>query len=147
MATALKLLDFVGGWRTPVAYCACGGLGLASLAMLVVRARSDTGAARQQAVGVLLTALLVLGSIPLIFFFLVLTIRLHPTTLDSLAYAADGTLGTQVTFVLGRWFAAVPALALLAGVVYVTLPLAFLVIVVLHLRAADRRCARCCRPS
>ena len=134
LATAMKLLDLVGGWTTPPGYCACAGIGFASLGMLVTHAVHSAGEARKQAVSVLLTALLVLGSIPLIFFFLTLTIQLHPTTLDAVAYAADGTLGTQVTFVLGRLFASVPALAMVPGVVYVTLPLAFVVIVVLHLR-------------
>jgi hypothetical protein len=135
IAIAFKLLDFVGGWTTPVSYCACVGLGLGSLVLLAVRAWSSTGSARQQALTVLMTACLVLGSMPLIFFFLQLTIQLHPTTLDSLAYAADGTLGAQIPFVLGRWFRAVPVLAMVPGVVYLTLPLAFMVIVVLHLRA------------
>jgi hypothetical protein len=136
LATGFKLLDFVGGWETPVTYCACAGLGLASLALLVLRVCTSSGATRRQAAGVLMTAILVLGAIPLIFFFLLVTIPLHPTTLDALAYAADGTLGTQVTFVLGRWFSSVPALAMTSGVAYVTLPLAFMVVVVLHLRAS-----------
>ena len=134
LAAAIKLLDRVGGWSTPVAYCACAGVGLASLGMLAGRAWGSTGEDRKQALSVLLTACLVLGSMPLIFFFLLLTVELHPTTFDALAYAADGTLGAQVPFVLGRWFRAVPALAMLPGVVYLTLPLAFMVIVVLHLR-------------
>jgi hypothetical protein len=134
LAAGIKLLDLVGGWRTPLPYCVCNGLGLASLGMMTAHAWSSTGAVRKRALDVLLTAVLVIGSIPLIFFFLEMTIHLHRTTLDALAYAADSTLGTQVTFVLGRWFTAVPGLAMVPGVVYVTLPLAFMVIVVLHLR-------------
>src|SRR5436190_1687289 len=81
------------------------------------RSRFGPPADRRHALEVLLTALLVVGSVPLIFFFLLTTVQLHPTTCDALAYAADGTLGTQVTFVLGRCFAAAPALALLSGTV------------------------------
>jgi hypothetical protein len=110
-------------------------VGLASFVMLAGRSCFGPTADRRHALGVLLTALLVVGSVPLIFFFLLTTVQLHPTTCDALAYAADGTLGTQVTFVLGRFFTAVPALAMLSGTVYVTLPVAFMGLVVLHLRA------------
>ena len=135
LAIAFKLLDLLGEWQTPVMNCACIGLGLASLAMLAFRIATSTGGTRRQAVSALSTAFLIISSMPLIFFFLLLTIQLQPTTLDALAYAADSTLGAPVPFVVGQWFAAVPALGMASGVVYLTLPVAFMVIVALHLRA------------
>jgi hypothetical protein len=102
--------------------------------MLTWRAWTSRGTARQQVLAVLLPACLVLGSIPLIFFFLCLTIELRPETYDALAYAADGSLGVQLSFLLGQIFAAVPALAAVSLLVYCTLPLAFMVILVMHLR-------------
>jgi hypothetical protein len=134
-AGGFKFLDLFGAWQTPVSNCACIGLGFASLLLLAVRVGTSAGDARQQAVSALSTAFLIVGSMPLIFFFLLLTIQLQPTTLDPLAYAADWTLGAPVSFVVGEWFATVPALAMVSGVVYLTLPVAFMVLVGLHLRA------------
>ena len=135
VAIGFKLLDLLGEWQTPVTNCACIGLGLASLVMLAFRIATSLGDTRRQAVSALLTACLIIGSMPLIFFFLLLTIQLQPTTLDALAYTADSTLGSPVSFVVGQWFETVPALAMVSGVVYLTLPVAFMVIVALHLRA------------
>jgi hypothetical protein len=115
-------------------YCLCFGLGAASLLVLGWRAWRCKGAARLRVLAVLLPACLVLGSVPLIFFFLILTIQLRPQTYDALAYASDGTLGVQLSFALGRLFAAVPLLATVSLLVYCTLPLAFMVLLVLHLR-------------
>jgi hypothetical protein len=134
LALGLKLLDGPGGWTTPLPYCLCFGFGSASLLLLAWRACRCRGKARQRVLAVLLPACLVLGSVPLIFFFLILTIQLRPHTYDALAYAADGTLGMQVSFGVGRLFAAVPLLATVSLLVYCTLPLAFMVLLVLHLR-------------
>jgi hypothetical protein len=134
LALGLKLLDGLGRWTTPLPYCLCFGLGSGSLVALAWRAWRCRGGARQRVLAVLLPACLVLGSVPLIFFFLILTIQLRPQTYDALAYAADGTLGVQVSFALGRLFAAVPMLATVSLLVYCTLPLAFMVLLVLHVR-------------
>jgi hypothetical protein len=134
LALGLKLLDRIGDWEAPWMSCLCFGYGVSSLVMLAWRACRKSGAARQGVLAVLLPACLVLGSIPLIFFFLMLTIRLRPHTYDAIAYAADGTLGVQLSFVVGRLFAAVPPLATISLVVYCTLPVAFMVLLVLHVR-------------
>src|SRR5262249_7252745 len=111
LALGLKALDDVGHWETPWTSCVCFGLGVAGLVVLAWRACRLRGAERQRLLAILLPACLVLGSIPLIFFFLLLTIQLRPETYDAWAYAADGTLGAQISFVLGRVFATIPVLA------------------------------------
>jgi hypothetical protein len=137
LAGGLKLLDGIGDWFTPATYCICFGLGAASLAMLAWRAWSGSGHTRQHALLFLLPACLVVGFIPLIYFFLCLTIELRPNTYDALVYAADGTLGAQLSFALGRLFRAVPLLARISLLVYCTLPLAFMVVLVLSLRGRE----------
>jgi hypothetical protein len=139
LAAGLKSLDLLGGWVTPLPYCTCAGLGVSSLIMLARRAWRTRGTERRQVLAVLLPACLVVGCIPLIFFFLMLTIELRPHTYDALAYAADGTFGFQVSFWMGRVFEAAPWLALTALVIYCTLPLAFMVILVLHLRGEPEK--------
>jgi hypothetical protein len=134
LALGLKLLDPVGGWATPAPYCLCFGLGTASLVLMGLRVLRLGGDERQQVLAVLLTAGLVLGTIPLIFYFLILTVQLRPQTFDALAYAADGALGVQLSFLLGRVFAAVPGLAPVSILVYCTLPVAFMVLLVLSVR-------------
>lgn len=134
LAFGLKLLDRAGDWSMPWTACACFGLGIASLLALAWRAARRIGPERQRVLAVLLPACLVLGSIPLIFFFLILTIELRPHTYDALAYAADGALGGQLSFLVGRLFVAFPPLATLSLLVYCTLPVAFMVLLVLHVR-------------
>jgi hypothetical protein len=133
-AFGLKLTDRFGLWETPWFPCLCFGYGVSALVILAWRAWRDSGAQRQQLLAVLLPACLVLGSIPLIFFFLLLTIRLRPYTYDAIAYAADGTLGTQLSFATGRLFAVVPVLGTISLLVYCTLPIAFMVLLVMHVR-------------
>src|SRR5262249_50195658 len=134
LALGLKSLDLVGEWATPWTSCACFGFGVSGLLVLGWRAWQTSGVERQRLLAILLPACLVLGSIPLIFFFLLLTIQLRPETYDAFAYAADGTLGAQLSFTLGRIFAALPLLATTSLLVYCTLPVAFMVLLVQHVR-------------
>jgi hypothetical protein len=134
LALGLKLTDRFEQWESSWLSCVCFGYGVSGLLMLAWRAWRESGAERQRVLAVLLPACLVLGSIPLIFFFLLLTIRLRPYTYDAIAYAADGTLGTQLSFAVGRLFAAAPVLATISLLVYCTLPIAFMVLLVLHVR-------------
>ena len=134
LCLGLKFLDRLEEWDTPWMSCLCFGYGVSSLLMLGWRAWRENGSSRQHVLAVLFPACLVLGSIPLIFFFLLLTIQLRPNTYDALAYAADGSLGGQLSFFVGRLFAAVPPLAIASFVVYCTLPVAFMVLLVLHVR-------------
>jgi hypothetical protein len=67
-------------------------------------------------------------------FFQVLTVQLCPTTYDALVYAADDRLGVQWSFVVGQLFEAVPPLMHLCLGIYNTLPLAFLVVLVMQRR-------------
>lgn len=134
-AAGFKLLEFAGGWHIPVMHCGCVGLGVAGLATLASRTWISEEEDRKKRLAALLTALLVVGSVPFVFFFLALTIQLCPTTQDAFAYAADETLGAQWAFVLGRAFQAVPVLASIAHLAYILLPLTFIVLLVMHLRA------------
>ena len=134
LALGLKSLDAFGVWITPWTSCLCFGFGVAGLLMLGWRAWRTGGAERQRALAILMPACLVLGAIPIIFFFLLLTIELRPQTYDAWAYAADGTLGVQLSFWLGRIFATAPLLATVALLIYCTLPVAFMVLLVLHVR-------------
>ena len=134
LSFGLKFLDHIEEWSTPWMSCLCFGYGVSSLLMLGWRAWRTSGPNRQGVLAVLLPACLVLGSIPLVFFFLLLTIQLRPHTFDALAYAADSSLGCQLSFFVGRVFASVRPLAVVSFAVYCTLPVAFMVLLVLHVR-------------
>jgi hypothetical protein len=134
LALGLKSLDNVSVWVTPWTTCACFGFGVTSLLILGWRAWRSRGTERQRVLAILMPACLVLGAIPIIFFFLLLTIQLRPQTYDGLAYAADGTLGVQLSFWFGRVFTTVPLLATVSLLIYCTLPMAFMVLLVLHIR-------------
>jgi hypothetical protein len=61
-------------------------------------------------------------------------IQFQPRVFDLFLYRFDGLLGTQTSFVIGRWFAASPFLADLCFVIYSALPLAELLVFLLFVR-------------
>jgi hypothetical protein len=115
----------------------CVGFGLASIGILGSRAWTSEGDDRSRALCLfLLTCMLPLFTV-LNPFFQDLTNRLTPRTFDQYAYAADEALGMQFSFVVARWFEALPALRLTSSVIYYTLLFAFIGVLVLQLRAVQ----------
>src|SRR5262249_13641695 len=59
-------------------------------------------------------------------------IQVHPTTVDHFMYAADASLGFQLSFQANLLFKDFPLLEELAYFVYVTLPIPFVVVLLLQ---------------
>lgn len=113
------------------------GAGAGSLvvqAWLVARARGDE---RVRRLTVLLGCLLVVAFVFLSTPFIMVTVSLHPRTLDAAVYAFDRSLRVQPGFVLGRLCAAHPLLGRAAYVVYSAVPFGFAL-----MWAAERRAQR-----
>jgi hypothetical protein len=104
------------------------GVGLASLLLLGRRTWISTGAERTRMLALLLPAILVFLFIPLTGDFHRIGIQVNPTTVDHLMYAADASLGVQLSFEAARLFETFPLLAELSRFVYNTLPFPFVVV-------------------
>jgi len=113
---------------------ACG-IGLASLLLLGWRAWASTGEDRIRILALLMPAILVVLFIPLTKDFHRIGIQLHPHPVDDIMYAADASLGGQPSFAVGRLFEAVPLLDRLSNFVYSTLPLPFVVVLIMQWRS------------
>ncbi len=111
------------------------GIGLASLLLLGWRAWVSTGEDRIRILALLLPAILVVLFIPLTKDFHRIGIQLNPDPVDDLLYAADDSLGVQLSFEVGRLFEAVPLLDRLSNFVYSTLPLPFVVVLIMQWRS------------
>jgi hypothetical protein len=111
------------------------GVGAASLCVLAWRAWRSHGSRRARVLGALLPAALLAGGVALSLYLLTATVWLCPATDDALLYAADGGLGTQVSFAVGRLFRAAPLLATFALAVYNLVPAAFVLLLALYQRA------------
>jgi hypothetical protein len=135
LAVTVAVLGAQRGLPFRPANAVCVGLGVASLAVLGWRAGAQRGIDRRRALAVFLPACLLTGSLAVSLFLLVLSVQANPTTFDAQLYAADGALGFQPSFVLGRLLLAVPGLALAAAGVYNTLPFALTVLLATHMRA------------
>lgn len=116
----------------------CGALGVASLAVLGFRSFLLSGDERSQLLDVLLPALILPAFVILAHPMGYLTAALWPTTYDHRLYLADVAFGAPLSFVIGRWGAAVPLLPALLLVVYVALPLALMVVHALRQRIGER---------
>ena len=110
-----------------------GGGGLASLAVLVQRARREFAARR-----------LLLASVFIVLFglyggaLLDVTAALHPATFDGAAYRIDHALGFDPSVLLARVTATTPVLAAVLSVAYVGLPYACSWLFALQLRQAHQ---------
>lgn len=111
------------------ALSAFGGLGLLGL---LIAAFVGDAEARGRTREVLATALLLPAFVVLSDFLLPLTTRFHPRTHDAFLYAFERSLGLMPCVWLSQAFAQLPALAGLCRVVYMTLPLAFVALLVLQ---------------
>jgi cytochrome P450 len=111
------------------------GLGLASLGALGLGAWRNTGAARTTSLLFLLPAVASLIFTLEVGIFFKLNSSIMPETCDSFAYVADAGFGFQPSFVVGRLFAALPALKLLCFVIYVAPPPILIFVYALQVRA------------
>lgn len=108
-------------------------LGLSAIGVLGVRSIWAEG--REQRI-------LLCGLIPLVVFIFLewsatslldLTERLHPRTLDLFLYKFDGSLGVQLSFVLGKLFVQWPWLRTISLMFYIGLPIPLTLVFVRHL--------------
>jgi hypothetical protein len=110
-----------------------GFLGLASFLLLGLRAVWAEGQEQQQLKSILIPAagftFFILGSQRL----LNLSSLLFPKTLDVYAYAFDGSLGLQPSFVVGRWFRDYAVVGIVGRGLYDALPIAMALAYAAHL--------------
>ncbi|MGA2072996.1 MAG: phosphatase PAP2 family protein [Terriglobia bacterium] len=114
-------------------------LGLASLFFLgvaVLRSRPQEVAGQVRAFSV---ALAIPGFVLVATAALSGTGHVHPMTLDRVLYAFDGSLGFQLSFVLGRLFGRLPWLGVPAGLAYEQVPVAALILYTAATGRGDRR--------
>lgn len=111
-----------------------GFVGLASAAALAIRAWKSLEALEMLARAAIFIVLgIALGGI------LDLATRWCPLKLDHYLYALDRTYGTPAAFVVGRWFAAWPALYRFEALIYYSLPLAAAALYAAHLKWRPKR--------
>lgn len=113
---------------------ACLAFTLVLLGRLAWRAR-QTGPSAAWARVVLVPTVLLVGFNVLKIFCMVLTVDLYPATLDVQAFLADEKLGGQWSFVLGRFLDEAPVLRIICLAIYNTLPLLFILVLVMELRS------------
>jgi cytochrome P450 len=111
------------------------GLGLASLGTLVLRAWRSTGTSRTDALVFLLPAAASLVFTLEVGIFFQLNSAIAPYTCDSYAYVADGALGVQLSFLVGRLFAALPLLGAVCSAIYLAPPPGLVFVFALQARA------------
>ena len=110
-----------------------GFVGLASAAALALRSRKSLEALEMLARAAIFIVLgIALGGI------LELATKWCPAKLDRYLYALDRTYGTPAAFVVGRWFAAFPALYRFEALIYYSLPLAMAALYAAHLKWRPR---------
>lgn len=109
--------------------CTTAFLGLASMLVLGWKACLSTAALRPLLLATFCPALVILTNLAL-----AATIQFQPRIYDLYLYRFDGLLGTQISFVVGRWFAASSLLSSVCFLVYAALPLAEVLIFLLYVR-------------
>jgi hypothetical protein len=110
--------------QSPIALHVVFGIGLASLVIAATNAARTKGATRSEWLSILLPGAVLPAFVLASDFFLGLTALLHPRVLDSSVLVADTFFGRQPSFLVGRLFEDVPALAVASRFVYWNLPLA-----------------------
>lgn len=116
------------------AMAASAALGLGSLVTLGASWLRHDGRQRPEALGVFVPALLLPCFVALAHPMVFLTAALWPTTYDHRLYLADAAFGAPLSFVVGQATAAVPLLPGLCLAVYVSLPLALMLVHTLRRR-------------
>ena len=113
-------------------------LGLGSLVVLTLLACQARGAERRSVLDVLEPALILPGFVILAYPMGYLTAALWPTTWDHRLFLVDAAFGAPLSFVVGRWAAAVPQLLAICLAVYVALPLALMLVQAMRQRQGER---------
>jgi len=132
---ALRVLAFLKSQDIRLLLDMACGFGMASLLLLARRAWISTGEARTRMLALLLPALLVFLFIPLTWDFHSIGIQVNPTTVDHLLYAADASLGGQLSFQVAQLFRDFPVVRELASFVYATLPVPFIAVLLMQWRS------------
>src|SRR5580692_9801874 len=102
-------------------------LGLASMLVLGAKACWRTEALRPLLLATFCPALVILTNLAL-----AATIQFQPRVYDLFLYRFDGLLGTQFSFMAGRWFRASSSLSNVCFLVYAALPLAEVLVFLLY---------------
>jgi hypothetical protein len=102
-------------------------LGLGSMLVLGWKACFSTAALRPLLLATFCPALVILTNLAL-----AATIQFQPRIYDLFLYRFDGSLGTQFSFMAGRWFQASPLLSNVCFLVYAALPLAEVLVFLLY---------------
>jgi hypothetical protein len=102
-------------------------VGLASMLVLGSKACLSTAALRPLLLATFCPALVILTNLAL-----AATIQFQPRIYDLFLYRFDGLLGTQFSFMAGRWFAASSWLSNVCFLVYAALPLAEVLVFLLY---------------
>lgn len=103
-------------------------LGLSSLFLLALRAIWSQGDRRKLFLFAFVPALLFVTSEWFASNMLDLTERLHPRTLDLFLYSFDGSLGVQISFLMGQAYALWPWFKIAGELFYVGLPIPIAVV-------------------
>lgn len=117
--TDIRWLGYGMRWPVAVSF-----VGMASLAVLLLRAIWAEGKERGTAILVLVPAFLFVASEWCASYFLEWGERARPTVLDLYLYSFDASLHMQPAFVMGQWFARFRNFAALSEIVYIALPVA-----------------------
>ncbi|HET7106580.1 MAG TPA: phosphatase PAP2 family protein [Candidatus Acidoferrum sp.] len=115
----IRMLGYGMRWPVVVSF-----VGMASLAVLLLRAIWAEGKERGTAILVLVPAFLFVASEWCASYFLEWGERARPRVLDLYLYSFDASLRIQPAFVMGQWFARFRTFAAASEIVYIALPVA-----------------------
>jgi hypothetical protein len=112
-------LGYSPGWPVMASF-----VGMAGLLALALRAIWAADAERRTAYLTLIPAFLFVASEWGASYFLEWGEKARPLTLDLYLFSFDASLHVQPAFVMGQWFAGLPALAFTSVMIYLALPIA-----------------------
>jgi len=135
ISTLLVVARMAAGHAPKVLDALGVALGVCGLGILLVRVLRSRGPERRHHEISFLGTSILPAFVTLTEPFLEVTAHLHPLTHDGMVYAADGNLGVQPSFLLGRVLMSHQALGTGFEIVYAILPIALASIIGLHLRA------------
>lgn len=115
----------------PISWLAFAGF--SSFWVLCIRTIWEKGAGRKWLVYATVSAVLLLTVESVAATAMLYNERLQPKTLDLFLYSFDGSLGTQISFLMGRAFAKWPLFASVSMVFYQALPVAMTLICARHI--------------
>ena len=122
-SVVFSIVDFHFLGYRPLIWANLSFIGISSLLVLAIRATWAPPERRRMLLSAFFPALLFIVSDRLAPVFLGWTGDFHPKTLDLYLLVFDGSLGTQLSFVVGKWFRHWPWFGSLSWIFYLALPL------------------------